>query len=61
MHVGDKKPPESGGNHQHTHSLNAVGFAAHLVVSLNGQSMMSLCVFNLTFKPFNLIKVGVWV
>uniref|UniRef100_A0A8C4GZN0 PAS domain-containing protein n=1 Tax=Dicentrarchus labrax TaxID=13489 RepID=A0A8C4GZN0_DICLA len=30
VHVGDKKPPESGGNHQHSHSLNSVAFSSSL-------------------------------
>lgn len=34
VHVGDKKPPESGGNHQHSHSLNPVVCDTQQVVSL---------------------------
>lgn len=39
VHVGDKKPPESGGNQQHPHSLNPASCAAGLQFHVKACSM----------------------
>lgn len=56
VHVGDKKPPESGGNHQHSHSLNHLVCATQQVVSFEMAKEEVLACVRCNLKAFTIIK-----
>lgn len=60
VHVGDKKPPESGGNHQHSHSLNPYATQQQVLACVKFNFSLKISIFFLLEPYFLCWSVTLW-